>query len=88
MGFERIFDELFFSCELGCHKPDPAHFKIIEDRLGLNGERLLFWDDSAANVEAARKRGWNAVVYATLETFEGTLDRYLGEARDDAIIVE
>jgi putative hydrolase of the HAD superfamily len=78
MGFTTIFDRLFFSCELGCQKPDPAYYELMERDLGLEGERILFWDDSVRNVESARKRGWNAEVYADFASFEQMLAEYLG----------
>jgi putative hydrolase of the HAD superfamily len=78
MGFTAIFDRLFFSCELGCQKPDPAYYELIERDLGLEGKRILFWDDSGVNVESARKRGWNAEVYTEFEPFEKALGEYLG----------
>jgi hypothetical protein len=29
LGYERVFDHLFFSCELQCAKPSPAYFNAI-----------------------------------------------------------
>jgi putative hydrolase of the HAD superfamily len=78
MGFTTVFDRLFLSCELGCQKPDPAYYELIERDLGLEGKRILFWDDSARNVESARKQGWNAEVYVDFVSFENMLTGYLG----------
>jgi putative hydrolase of the HAD superfamily len=78
MAFTTIFDRLFFSCELGCQKPDPAYYELIERNLGLEGRQILFWDDSGANVASARKRGWNAEVYTEFEPFAKALGEYLG----------
>lgn len=61
MGFERDFDRLFFSCDLGVGKPDPEYFRRIVDALGVDGSDLLFLDEAMANVAAARREGWNAV---------------------------
>jgi HAD superfamily hydrolase (TIGR01509 family) len=58
---------------LGCQKPDPAYYKTIERDLGLVGDRILFWDDSARHVESAREVGWNAEVYTAFEPFARTL---------------
>jgi putative hydrolase of the HAD superfamily len=78
MGFSEIFDRLFFSCELGCKKPDRAYYKHIVDTLGLEGSDILFWDDSSSAVEVARACGWSAEVYSDFEKFESKLASYLG----------
>jgi putative hydrolase of the HAD superfamily len=70
MGFEQVFDRLFFSYELGCQKPDPAYFHAIQNALQIEPQELLFWDDYQKNVDAARQCGWNAELYTTFEAFE------------------
>ncbi len=77
MGFARIFDRLFFSYRLGCQKPDRAFYTGVECALGLAGPDILFWDDSARNVDAARRCGWNAEVYTGFEAFQSGLAAYL-----------
>jgi putative hydrolase of the HAD superfamily len=77
MGFSEIFDRLFFSCHLGCAKPDGAYYRKIEQELGIEGEQILFWDDTALNVESARACGWNAEVYTAFEDFEQRLAWHL-----------
>jgi putative hydrolase of the HAD superfamily len=78
MGFSETFDRLYFSCELGCQKPDPAYYGAIERDLGLAGGGILFWDDATVNVESAREVGWNAEVYTRYEPFARTLAEALG----------
>jgi putative hydrolase of the HAD superfamily len=63
MGFQTAFDRLFFSCELGCQKPDPAYFRQIQQALGFSPDELFLWDDSQANVDSARACGWNGERY-------------------------
>jgi 2-haloacid dehalogenase len=41
-------------------KPDPAIFALAERRFGFPPGAMLFIDDSPANVDAARRRGWCA----------------------------
>ena len=60
LGYDELFDGCFYSYELRVAKPDPAYFTAILDRLGLPGEQVLFVDDNAANVEAARSVGLRA----------------------------
>ena len=57
LGYERHFDELFFSHELGLAKPDPAYFRVILERIGAVGSDTLFIDDMQPNVAGARDAG-------------------------------
>ena len=41
-------------------KPDPAIFALAEARFGLPGAQMLFVDDNADNIAAARSCGWQA----------------------------
>lgn len=60
LGYAELFDDCFYSYELGVAKPDPAYFSAVIDRLGLPEDEVLFVDDSSANVEAARSVGLRA----------------------------
>jgi putative hydrolase of the HAD superfamily len=62
-GLNARFDAIHYAADLGVAKPDPAFFAAIEARTGLPAETLAFIDDKAANVEAARRRGWLARVW-------------------------
>jgi putative hydrolase of the HAD superfamily len=57
------FDAIHYAADLGVAKPDPAFFTAIEARTGFAPETLAFIDDKAANVEAARDRGWRAEIW-------------------------
>ena len=41
-------------------KPDPAIYALAEARFGLPGPAMLFIDDNAHNIAAARDCGWHA----------------------------
>ncbi|MGN0852653.1 MAG: HAD-IA family hydrolase [Kiritimatiellia bacterium] len=45
-------------------KPERAIYDLTAARLGLAPERLMFLDDTPANVEAARRHGWHSEVYS------------------------
>lgn len=51
-------DHLFVSATLGLMKPDPALYRLVEQRLGIEGAEIAFVDDKPANVEAASQLGW------------------------------
>ncbi|ARU40373.1 hypothetical protein CCB80_04155 [Armatimonadetes bacterium Uphvl-Ar1] len=55
----EAFDELLASHRLGLSKPDPAIYKFVEERYGLQGDEIIFFDDNAANIEAAKARSWS-----------------------------
>ena len=56
------FDRLVTSYELGLNKPDLAIYREYERVMGIEGLRVVFFDDSVANVEAAREVGWTGFV--------------------------
>lgn len=57
LGYGRVFDHLFFSCEVGCAKPSQEYFSAILETLGLPAGEVLFMDDRPVNVEAAEAAG-------------------------------
>ena len=58
-----LLDPMIFSAEIGAVKPSDAAFAAAEARLGFGGEAVLFIDDGPANVQAARRRGWDAIQF-------------------------
>ena len=52
------------SGEVKLIKPDVAIYELHARTFGLDPSRSLFIDDSQANVDGAKKAGWNAVLYA------------------------
>jgi putative hydrolase of the HAD superfamily len=76
LGYERLFDPMVISCEIGVAKPDPAYFRQTLDRLGLPAGQVLFVDDVLANVESAREVGLVAEHFAK-DAGRPELDRIL-----------
>jgi len=64
LNYRSRFDREFYSCFLGVAKPDIAFFERVLEVLDLRGNDVLFLDDRAENVEAARRAGLAAAVYA------------------------
>lgn len=69
-GNSKLFDRLFFSCELGVKKPDASYYGAIEAAIGLCEEEIAFWEDLPSHVDAAKRRGWQAEIYTGYENFE------------------
>ncbi|MGE5442658.1 MAG: HAD family hydrolase [Bacteroidota bacterium] len=58
-----LFDGIVVSAEIGMVKPDPAAYRYLVERFGLEASSCLFVDDVEANVEAAASIGMQAVRY-------------------------
>ena len=76
MGFQDVFDHLFFSCEIGVQKPDDAYYQYVEKGLNVEKDSILFWDDLESNVIAARKNGWKSEIYTEFDEFEKAMTKY------------
>lgn len=63
MALKDRFDAIHYAADLGHAKPAPEFYAAIEARTGYAPTDIFFIDDKAANVEAARARGWNAAVW-------------------------
>ncbi len=54
-------------------KPDPAIYELLASRYDLVPEKTVFIDDTKVNIEAARKLGWNGIVYNSFVQANGEL---------------
>jgi|SRR3989344_1946533 len=63
LGLYDVFDQAFFSYEIGKTKNDAGAWEYVEKTLGLKPEEYLFIDDSAHNTKVAEERGWQAMQY-------------------------
>jgi putative hydrolase of the HAD superfamily len=77
LGYDEVFDDLFYSCELGVAKPDPAYFTEAVRRLGTEPGRTLLLDDNSDNVAGAKEAGLVAELFAP-DGGRAELDRILG----------
>lgn len=68
-GLRAVVDGEFASCSVGQRKPDPGYYAEVTRRLDVPPEQIVFWDDSARNVQAARRAGWQAQVYRDVPGF-------------------
>src|SRR5713226_5655513 len=63
-GLGAHFDEIVYSAALGVCKPDRVFFTAAQARMDVSvAQSILFVDDAAANVDAARACGWRAMLY-------------------------
>jgi 2-haloacid dehalogenase len=61
--FLQWFDDIVVSGREGLIKPDPAIFKLLPSRFGIEASRSVFIDDTPKNVEAATRLGYHAIQF-------------------------
>jgi putative hydrolase of the HAD superfamily len=62
LEFERLFDDIVDSSDVGMRKPNPAIYHLALERLGVAAAHTAFLDDVASNVEAAVAVGMTGIV--------------------------
>ncbi len=72
------FDALFFSCDLGACKPDPAVYTHVLTTLGTAPEETVFVDDREENVVAAKRLGIDAHHFSDADDLESFLAQRFG----------
>ena len=75
--FVGWFEAGVFSARVRAIKPEPAIYALAAERFGADPAELLFIDDHAPNVEAARAAGWQALRFESPAQCEAEL-RALG----------
>lgn len=63
--FSTWFDQIVISGREGICKPDHAIFHLLLERVGRSAVDCLFVDDSEANVRAAEKVGFSAILFVS-----------------------
>jgi 2-haloacid dehalogenase len=71
--FFDLFDGIVVSAHERLIKPDPALYRVLFDRYGLDPRRTGFIDDSPANVATARELGMTAWRFVGPDRFEADL---------------
>lgn len=59
-------------------KPDPAIYRLLTTRYGLEPTRILFIDDVPANLEGARACGWQTLHFTSAAQVAKDLEGLLG----------
>ncbi len=63
-AFERCFERVFYSFEMGLRKPDTAIYAAVDRELGITTPSdVLFVDDNAANIASAEAYGWRTMLF-------------------------
>ena len=61
-NFDHYFIKAFYSHTLGLRKPYPEAFKAVMKQENLVAAETLFIDDTAKNIEGARKTGLQTIL--------------------------
>jgi FMN phosphatase YigB (HAD superfamily) len=69
----KSFRKVFVSAEMGLRKPEAAAFAAIAREIGVPVERIMFFDDTRANVEAALAIGMPAVLVRSIDDVKKAL---------------
>jgi HAD superfamily hydrolase (TIGR01509 family) len=69
----KSFRKVFVSSEMGLRKPEAVAFAAIAREIGVPVERIMFFDDTRANVEAALAIGMPAVLVRSIDDVKKAL---------------
>lgn len=77
LEMKDYFDGTVCSYEAKCYKPEPEIFSYTARHCAIRPEETLFLDDSQANVDAAKREGFNAVHVPPGSEFTDILTTFL-----------
>ncbi len=67
LPFAHLVSDGIYSFDAGARKPDSAMYELFEKRHGVPD---FYFDDKPCNIEAARKRGWNSILFTHAEQLD------------------
>ncbi len=75
MELKQIFDDLFFSCDLGFTKPSQQFWEVLYKCINNPPkDTVLFWDDDEDCAASAREFGFKAEVYKNFKSYSKIMD--------------
>lgn len=84
MGFNKLFDGLFISAEVGYKKKNPKFFEIVLDSLNKAGHdmssplikksEVLFIDNEKENTDSAKEFGIDAHLFTNIKELKQLID--------------
>jgi len=57
----EAFDKVYYSYEIGSHKPDLEAWEFVLRDAGIKAEETLFLDDNIHNIKASQELGFQAI---------------------------
>ncbi len=74
-GFAHVYDDVYYSGQFRIKKPDARIFDIILKKTNSKAQNTVFLDDTAENVNAARKLGMHGIVFKDAKSAEKELEK-------------
>lgn len=74
-GVSEIFDETFFSNEVGFKKPSLEIYKLVLKKLNILPKEMVFIDDIKDNTESAKSLGIKAILFKDKDSLVEELKR-------------
>lgn len=59
---DRLFDRVYYSCDMGMRKPDANIYREVLRDLDVNAGETLFLDDKQENIATAKQLGMNVML--------------------------
>lgn len=78
VGLGEHVDGIIYSAAVGHRKPAAEFFDHAAATAGAEPADIVLVDDTLANIEGARRRGWNAVHWTNEQPLAEALAPYLG----------
>lgn len=60
-SMHEVFDKIYYSHEIGLHKPDREAWEYVINDAGIIPEETLFLDDTIYNIKASQELGFQAI---------------------------
>jgi putative hydrolase of the HAD superfamily len=60
-SMHEVFDRIYYSHEIGVHKPDREAWEYVINDAAIKPEETLFLDDSIHNIKASQELGFQAI---------------------------
>jgi FMN phosphatase YigB (HAD superfamily) len=60
-SMHRVFKKIYYSHEIGWHKPDHEAWEYVIRNAGIKPEETLFLDDDIHNIKASQELGFQAI---------------------------
>ena len=61
IAMHEVFKKIYYSFEIGCHKPDLEAWEFLIGDAGIRPEETLFLDDNIHNIKASQELGFQAI---------------------------
>ena len=81
LSYNKIFDEIFSSADLGVYKHSPEGLEkigqVLKEKYAISDkEEIMYWDDRENHVGCLNKAGFNGQLYRDYLSFKSVLSDY------------